>query len=95
MKACPFNPAVLRGEGGRDGGVSIWLPDFALYGQGATYAQAKADLLDEVSAYVEEYLAQGYEHAPNRAAHLQHIIKAELAECRGELEQTIFAGPPR
>ena len=33
-----FSPQVLRG----DEGVSIWLPEFELYGDGATYAEAKA-----------------------------------------------------
>jgi len=87
-----FTPEVMRG----DGGVSIWLPEFALYGQGATYAEARADLLGEVRVYVDEYLANAaeYRRAPNRAAHLPHVIKAYLAELRGELEQAIFPGPP-
>jgi hypothetical protein len=92
-----FSPEVMRGDGGRgDGGVSIWLPEFAVYGQGATYAEAKADLLDEVRVYIDEYLANAeeYQRAPNRAAHLPHVIKAYLAELRGELELLIFPGPP-
>jgi antitoxin YefM len=87
-----FSPEVIRG----DGGVSIWLPEFAVYGQGATYGEAKADLLEEVRVYVDEYLtnAAEYRRAPNRVAHLPHVIKAYLAELRGELEQVIFTGPP-
>jgi hypothetical protein len=87
-----FTPEVMRG----DGSVSIWLPEFALYGQGATYAEAKADLLDEVRVYIDEYLANAaeYQRAPNRAAHLPHVIKAYLADLRGELERVIFPGPP-
>jgi Antitoxin of toxin-antitoxin, RelE / RelB, TA system len=87
-----FSPEVMRG----DGSVSIWLPEFALYGQGATYAEAKTDLLDEVRLYIDEYLAKAaeYQRAPNRAAHLPHVIKSYLAELRGELELLIFPGPP-
>ena len=87
-----FTPEVMRS----DGSVSIWLPELAVYGQGATYAQAKADLLDEVRVYIDEYLANAaeYQRAPNRAAHLPHVIKAYLADLRGELERVIFPGPP-
>jgi antitoxin YefM len=79
-----------------DGGVSIWLPELAIYGQGATYGEAKADLLEEVRVYVDEYLANAaeYQRAPNRAKHLPHVIKAYLADLRGELEGVIFPGPP-
>lgn len=87
-----FAPELMRS----DGSISIWLPEFAIYGQGATYAEARADLLDEVRVYIDEYLtnAAEYQRAPNRAAHLPHVIKAYLAELRGELEEVIFPGPP-
>lgn len=91
-----FSPEVMRGDGGRgDGGVSIWLPEMAVYGQGAAYGEAKADLLEEVRVYVDEYLANAaeYQRAPNRASHLPYVLKAYLAEVRGELEQVIFPGP--
>jgi len=87
-----FSPQVMRG----DGSVSIWLPEFAIYGQGVNYAEAKTDLLEEVRVYIEEYLAgaEEYRRAPNRAGHLPHVIKAYLADLSGELERLIFAGPP-
>lgn len=87
-----FNPQVMRG----DEGVSIWLPEFEVYGEGDTYAEAKDELLDEVRAYVNEYLenADEYRRAPNRAGHFPHVVKALIAESRGELEQTIFPSPP-
>lgn len=89
-----FSPKVLRAG---DGEVNIWLPEFAIYGQGATYAAAKADLLDEVRVYVAEYLDNSHEYlrAPNRAPHLSHVIKAFVADLKGELESLIFpSGPP-
>jgi len=87
-----FNPEVMRSEGG----VSIWLPEFALYGEGQNYAAAKEDLLSETRLYVDEYLANAAEYraAPNRAAHFPHVVKALIAEARGQLERVIFPGPP-
>ena len=92
LSDCSFSPEVMRG----DGSVSIWLPELALYGEGTTYAEAKADLLDEMRLYIDEYLANAaeYRRAPNRVAHLPHVIKAYLAELRGELELLVFPGPP-
>ena len=86
-----FAPQVMRG----DDGVAIWLPEFELHGQGDTYAQAKNDLLAEVRVYVSEYLANADEYlrAPNRAGHFGHVLKARLADLRGQLEQVIFPGP--
>lgn len=87
-----FHPQVMRG----DGSVSIWLPEFEIYGQAGTFAEAKNDLVEEVRVYVEEYLANvdEYRRAPNRTGHFAHIIKAQIADIRGELEQVIFPGPP-
>jgi hypothetical protein len=87
-----FTPQVMRG----DEGVSIWLPEFELYGEGLTYAEAKADLLGEVCVYVQEYLANAdeYRRAPNRAGHFPHLAKALIAEVRGELEKAIFPAAP-
>jgi hypothetical protein len=87
-----FTPQVMRGEHG----VSIWLPEFEVYGEGDTYADAKAGLLHEVRVYVQEYLANAdeYRRAPNRRGHFSHVVKALVAEARGELEQVLFPGPP-
>ncbi len=87
-----FNPEVLRGEGS----VSVWLPELEIYGKGSSYAEAKEDLLSEVRYYVEEFLhsAQEYLVAPNRAGHLPYVIKAYLADLRGQLAEALFPGPP-
>lgn len=87
-----FSPQVMRS----DGEVSVWLPEFAIYGQGTSYADAKQDLLEEVRVYISEYLENSdeYVRAPNRSGHLPFIIKAYLADLRGELERLIFPGPP-
>lgn len=87
-----FSPQVIRG----DEAVSIWLPEFEVYGEGPTYADAKAAVLVEVRVYVQEYLANAdeYRRAPNRAGHFPHVVKALIAETRGHLEQVIFPAPP-
>jgi len=89
-----FSPQVMRG--GSEGGVSVWLPEFSIYGQGSNYAEAKQDLLDEVRVYVGEYLENSAEYlrAPNRAGHLPHIMKAYLADLRGQLDEVIFPPAP-
>jgi Antitoxin of toxin-antitoxin, RelE / RelB, TA system len=88
-----FSPKVSRGS---QGSINMWLSEFSIYGQGSTYAEAKQDLLDEVRVYVSEYLdnSEEYLRAPNRAGHLPHVMKAFLADLRGELEQTIFPAAP-
>lgn len=87
-----FGPQVMRGEDG----VSIWLPEFEVYGEGSNYAEAKTDLLEEVRVYAQEYLANAdeYRRAPNRRGHFPHVVKVLLAEVRGELERVLFPGPP-
>jgi hypothetical protein len=86
-----FNPEV----GGGDDGVSVWLPELQIYGQGKSYAEAKEDLLSEVREYVREYLSDGrYLRAPNRAAHFPYVMRAYLAERDSDLASVIFGGPP-
>jgi hypothetical protein len=89
---CRFDPEVFQEKGA----VSVWLPEFALYGRGASFAEAREDLLDEVRAYVEEYLdeAELYSRAPNRAAHFPLVVRAWLADASGELAEVLFAPPP-
>lgn len=75
--------------------VSIWLPELQLYGRGATFEDARADLVDEVNAYVDEFLADArlYLRSPNRAAHFPWILKAYVATAAGELTAALFAAP--
>ena len=75
------------------GAVSLWLPEFALYGRGPSFEEARADLADEVRAYIEEYLddARLYLRAPNRAHHFPWVIKAYVADAAGKLDDVLFA----
>lgn len=87
-----FNPEVF---GGGSDGVSVWLGELRLYGEGATYEEAKEDLLEEVREYVDEYLSDSrYVRAPNRAEHLPYVIRAYIADREGDLASVIFSGPP-
>lgn len=78
-----------------DDAVTLWLPEFALYGRGRTYGEAQDDLLEEVRAYVNDYLAESvaYLNAPNRAAHFPHVVRALVADAQGRLVDTLFAPP--
>lgn len=75
--------------------VSIWLPELEVYGRGPTFEAAQADLVDEVNAYVEEFLADArlYLRAPNRSAHFPWVIRAYVANAAGELAAVLFAPP--
>ncbi len=75
--------------------VSIWLPELQLYGRGATFEDAQGDLVDEVNAYVEEFLADArlYLRSPNRAVHFPWILRAYVANATGELTAALFSTP--
>lgn len=87
-----FNPEVTRS----DGGVSVWLPEFAIDGQGDNYGAAREDLLNEVRYYVGEYMgnARQFLAAPNRRAHFPYVLKARFADLHDQLADVIFPGPP-
>jgi hypothetical protein len=76
--------------------VTLWLPEFGLYGRGRTYDEAQEDLLEEVRAYMSDYLedSAAYLNAPNRAHHFPHVVRALIADARGSLGEVLFA-PPR
>lgn len=86
-----FHPEVFSEEGA----VSVWLPEFALYGRGGSFLEAQEDLLDEVRLYVDEYVERADEflRAPNRAHHYPWVLRALIAELRGELAEVLFAEP--
>ena len=78
-----------------DGAVSFWVPELALYGRGSSYEEAAADLVDEVRAYSDEYWAEidRYRQAPNRAHHFPYLVRARLADRRGQLLEVLLAVP--
>jgi Antitoxin of toxin-antitoxin, RelE / RelB, TA system len=60
-----------------------------------TFEDAQADLVDEVTAYVEEFLADAalYLRSPNRSAHFPWVLRAYVANAAGELMAALFAPP--
>lgn len=86
-----FHPEVFF----EDNAVSFWLPELELYGRGATYDQAEADLVEEVRDYIAEYWAEmeRYRLAPNRVGHLPYLLRALLADRKGRLNE-VMLGPP-
>ncbi len=75
--------------------VSFWVPELALYGRGASYDEAAEDLGDEVRNYIEEYWSEidTYRKAPNRASHFPYLMRAHLADRRGDLLDILLAEP--
>lgn len=78
-----------------DGTVSLWSPELEVYGRGSSFAEAQADLVDEVRAYVDEYLgdARLYLRSPNRARHFPWILRAYVADAIGQLERVLLEQP--
>lgn len=86
-----FTPRVYGGEQG----VSVWLPELELLGEGDDLAAARADLLGEVRAYIDCYLEDdGFAAAPNRRGHLAHVLRAHLADLDGRLDDVVFPAAP-
>lgn len=91
VAAHEFHPEVFV----EDGAVSIWLPEFALYGRGGSFPEAHEDLLEEVREYIDEYVerADEFVRAPNRAHHYPWVLRALVAELKHELGEVLFARP--
>ena len=78
--------------------IKIGVP-MILSGPGALFGEPTLKgiqmLVDEVNAYVDEFLADArlYLRSPNRAAHFPWILKAYVATAAGELTAALFAAP--
>ena len=72
--------------------VTVWLPELALYGRGESFDAARDDLIEEVRAYVDEYVEEAplYLRAPNRADHFPYVMKALVSDALGRLPETLF-----
>jgi hypothetical protein len=74
--------------------VVINLPELSLIGVGADFDAAKADLIDELHAYAEQFRASVLlSRASNRVNHEAHLQWLEAAEAEGQLEELLFAAP--
>lgn len=86
-----FHPEVIY-----DDDVSIWLPEFGIYGSGESYEEAKSDLLEEVLEYIHTYFDKAdpsLRQAPNRRHHYPHALRAAIAVFDDQLESVLFAQP--
>lgn len=85
-----FHPDVFF----ESGAVSIWLPELALWGRGATFADAREDLLEEI-----DQLLRVLEHderarlAPNMVAMMPWIYRVLGARSDDERLEILFAEP--
>jgi len=88
VESVSFQPEVFK----EDRAVSVWLPEFQIYGRGSDLSAAREDLLEEVREYIATYLEEidSYRSAPNRRAHFGHVIKALVADLSNRLEPVIF-----
>ena len=74
--------------------VAVWLPELAIWGRGGTFADAKADLLDEID-HLLVLLGDDarLRSAPNMVERLPWIFRLMVAENDGEREAMLFATP--
>ncbi len=82
-----FSPEVLAS----DEGVSVWLPEFEIYGQGTTLAEAMIDLEAEVREYINWYLESDASRAPNRSHQFAHVLRALIADVNSRLHDELFS----
>lgn len=82
-----FHPAVYF----EPRGVSIWLPELAIWGRGDDFASARDDLVDEVRQYLEEYLAdERLRTAPDHRPRAPWLVRAMLLD-DDQLSEALFA----
>jgi hypothetical protein len=90
LRQYEFAPQVLF----EASSVAVWVPELAIWGRGGTFADAKADLLDEI----DQLLAlldddPRLRSAPNMVERLPWIFRLMYAENDGEREAMLFATP--
>jgi hypothetical protein len=84
-----FHPEVLF----EAGATAIWLPEFAIWGRGDSFASAKEDLLEEVDQLLSLIATDDrLRNAPNMVARLPWMYRL-MAANEGEWEAIVFARP--
>ena len=74
--------------------VSIWLPELAVWGRGASFAEAQQDLFDELHQLLALLETdERARRAPNMIARLPWIYRLMGAVSEEDLEAIIFAEP--
>lgn len=86
-----FSPEVFR----ENDTVSVWLPELEIWGRGASLAEAKDDLLDEVDQLLELFESdERFCTAPNVEPKVGWILRLGMLETDGDRLDAIFAPPP-
>ena len=76
LERCTFAPQVFR----EAGMVSIWLPELAIWGRGASFAKARDDLLDEVDQLLALLRADArFRTSPEMVKKLPWVYRLDLA----------------
>lgn len=90
-----FHPEVLF----EAGAVGIWLPELAIWGRGASFEEARADLLGEVEELLAQLAASSrLRAAPNIVERLPWIYRLMSTDTDAERMELLFtepAGDPR
>jgi hypothetical protein len=74
--------------------VAVWLPELAIWGRGATFAEAKEDLLAEIDQLLALLASDArLRSAPNMVERLPWIFRLMYAENDAEREEVLFAAP--
>ena len=89
LRRAEFHPEVLFEEGA----TSIWLPEFAIWGRGDSFATAKEDLLEEVDQLLSVFASdERVRNASNMVERLPWIYRLMGAD-EGDWEAILFAQP--
>jgi hypothetical protein len=74
--------------------VSVWLPELAIWGQGATFVDAQGDLMDEVDHLLALVASDArLRSAPNMLERLPWLFRLMLAEDDVQRHAILFATP--
>lgn len=85
-----FHPEVLF----ETAAVGIWLPELSIWGRGASFEDARADLLDEIDELLAQLVAsRRLRAAPNIVERLPWIFRLMSAERDDERLEVLFAEP--
>jgi hypothetical protein len=76
------------------GGVSVWLNELSIWGKGATFAEARDNLLDEIDALFAHLDADArYRSSPDVERQLPWIYRLRLARTDQERLNMVFGAP--
>lgn len=85
-EAFPFSPQVYF----EDSGVSVWLPEVGVYGEGKNLDEAMDDLVVAVVDYVEAWQENSLNRAPNHEARSGWVHRIQLADRPDEIRRLLF-----